>query len=483
MKVQKIVSLNLVKKRTVPKIYLVQYDTGIQLVMTVADFQLPDGTTAALYVQKPSGKFVYQESGISVSGSTITVDLENQAITEHGTVPYQLRIENGTDLISTFSGILEVEKSLADAHAVESTSVVSAFDEITDAKLAYFRNAIDSAGVNALASIASAEAEVLKEIEESGGVTDARLHETLGNYLNEHPAHGLNTNTKNILLYLFRSAVYTADVSEVIEMLEEMWYEDVTEVYSITNNLTDVINSNAEISIGAGKTYTATLTPAVENYVLDTVTVTMGGEDVTASVYADGEINIPIVTGAIIITATVKEQLYLYRLENRTFDGTSASVIDTGIELLATDSDFTIMIDAEQGDITPFVTGTVNCAIFACTQSTDPWNGIFLQTNSVGKVLTKWMSVLGESITCNVKGCRIKAVVTHAKGSGKATYKVKIDDNAVTEIIITEAFTPVVRKFGIGGSNTGGNPWVGTMNSFTIYNTVKDDATISAFLA
>lgn len=153
MKVQKIVSLNLVKKRTVPKIYLVQYDTGIQLVMTVADFQIPDGTTAALYVQKPSGKFVYQESGISVSGSTITIDLENQAITEHGTVPYQLRIKNGTDLVSTFSGVLEVEKSLADSGAVESKTVAAAFDEKLDEIAAATISATDDGAGNVTLTI------------------------------------------------------------------------------------------------------------------------------------------------------------------------------------------------------------------------------------------------------------------------------------------------------------------------------------------
>ena len=84
MKVQKNIEVWLVQKRPPRQIDLVQYDTGVQLVFTVQDFTIPSGTTATLYVQKPSGKFVYQEKGITVNGNTITVDLENQAITEHG---------------------------------------------------------------------------------------------------------------------------------------------------------------------------------------------------------------------------------------------------------------------------------------------------------------------------------------------------------------------------------------------------------------
>jgi hypothetical protein len=129
MKIQKLVQVNLCKKRTVSDIHLVQYDTGVQLVLDIVDFQIPDGTTATLYVQKPSGKFVYQEDGITVTESKVTIDLKNQAITEHGNIPYQLRVKNGEDLITTFTGIMKVDRSLADSGAVESKTVAAAFDE------------------------------------------------------------------------------------------------------------------------------------------------------------------------------------------------------------------------------------------------------------------------------------------------------------------------------------------------------------------
>lgn len=139
MKATKQIDIYLTGKRNVRVIDVVQYDTGIQLVFTVKDFTIPSGVNATLYVQKPSGKFVYQEDGITVSGNVVTVDLHNQAITEHGKVPYQVSITSGSDVITTFTGLMMVEKSLKDAGATESKTVIRAFDEAVSDHVAEFQ--------------------------------------------------------------------------------------------------------------------------------------------------------------------------------------------------------------------------------------------------------------------------------------------------------------------------------------------------------
>lgn len=128
MIIQKMISVHLTRKRNANFIDVVQYDTGIQLVFDVQDFEIPSGTTATLHVQKPSGKFVYQQDDIVVSGNVITVDLKNQAVTEHGNAQYQLQLINGSDTVSTFSGIMRVAKSLANSSATESQVVIDAFN-------------------------------------------------------------------------------------------------------------------------------------------------------------------------------------------------------------------------------------------------------------------------------------------------------------------------------------------------------------------
>ena len=139
MKVQKFIEVRLLKKRIIPFIDVVQYDTGVQLVFSLVDFDIPSGTSATLYVQKRSGKFVYQEKNITVSGNEITIDLENQALTEHGETKYQITLKNGTDTVTTFAGVLRIEKSLADASAVESKTVIRAFDEAVADHVAEFQ--------------------------------------------------------------------------------------------------------------------------------------------------------------------------------------------------------------------------------------------------------------------------------------------------------------------------------------------------------
>ena len=73
--------------------------------------------------------------------------------------------------------------------------------------------------------------------------------------------------------------------------------------YTITNTLTNVTTSNSANSIKENSSYTATLT-ANDGYNLDTVTVTMGGADITSSVVSGNTITISSVTGNIVITAS-----------------------------------------------------------------------------------------------------------------------------------------------------------------------------------
>lgn len=83
-----------------------------------------------------------------------------------------------------------------------------------------------------------------------------------------------------------------------------------TQLYSITNNLTNATNSNNASQINELTAYTATLS-AETGYILTTVSVTMGNTDVTSTVYdsSDGSISIASVTGNIVITAEAVEDV------------------------------------------------------------------------------------------------------------------------------------------------------------------------------
>lgn len=85
--------------------------------------------------------------------------------------------------------------------------------------------------------------------------------------------------------------------------------EDYTNIfYSVTNTLTNCTSNNSATSVRKGSAYSATLT-AEAGYTMNgaTVTVTMGGVDITSTAYADGKIAISGINGNIIIVVTAKE--------------------------------------------------------------------------------------------------------------------------------------------------------------------------------
>lgn len=75
--------------------------------------------------------------------------------------------------------------------------------------------------------------------------------------------------------------------------------------YNITNNLTNATNNNSDTQVNENASYIATISPN-QDCVLNDVIVTMGGIDITSTVYSDGQINITSVTGDIVITANAK---------------------------------------------------------------------------------------------------------------------------------------------------------------------------------
>lgn len=72
--------------------------------------------------------------------------------------------------------------------------------------------------------------------------------------------------------------------------------------YSVVLNLTNAVSSNAATSVSEGAAYTTTLSPTGGYKKLGTITVTMGGVDISASAVSGSTITIAKVTGDIVIT-------------------------------------------------------------------------------------------------------------------------------------------------------------------------------------
>lgn len=112
--------------------------------------------------------------------------------------------------------------------------------------------------------------------------------------------NGAETTTEGIA-YVRLTIVATSD-NPIITINED--FDGNTDiVYSITNNLTNIVTNNNVSSVYGGGSYNATLM-ASSGYEIKTVAITMGGTDVTSTVYNNGVISVANVTGDIIITAT-----------------------------------------------------------------------------------------------------------------------------------------------------------------------------------
>ena len=102
------------------------------------------------------------------------------------------------------------------------------------------------------------------------------------------------------------------DLADVTTFFDEVTTPDTIQaknpatVYTVTNTLSNCVNNNAATNVVSGQPYAALIT-ANTGYTLDTVTVTMGGTDITSSAVDDGAITIPAVTGNVVITATAAE--------------------------------------------------------------------------------------------------------------------------------------------------------------------------------
>lgn len=87
-----------------------QGSDAIDIEFTIRDYHVPAGSTARIYVDKPSGKAVYNK--VTISGNVITVDVEKQMTAEYGATSMQVEILNGEDTLLSFVQPLNIKKSL-----------------------------------------------------------------------------------------------------------------------------------------------------------------------------------------------------------------------------------------------------------------------------------------------------------------------------------------------------------------------------------
>lgn len=140
----------------------VRATNAIPIVFHFRDYEIPDGATAQVFVNKPSGLAVYNSA--TISGNSVIVDTTMQMFAEVGYNKMQIQIsQEGKDLVS-FVQPVNVQENYTDGEADESQNESNFFDEY----IGKINEAIDDAetateGANTAAQSANAAAGAANE--------------------------------------------------------------------------------------------------------------------------------------------------------------------------------------------------------------------------------------------------------------------------------------------------------------------------------
>lgn len=117
-----------VKRRGLTEVIPYIRNTNAQpLQFRFCDFTIPENARAQVYVQKPSGKAVYNSAAIS--GNIVTVNVETQMFSEIGICILQLRISQGEDILVTFDQPVKVYPNFTEGDAEQSRNENGFFGE------------------------------------------------------------------------------------------------------------------------------------------------------------------------------------------------------------------------------------------------------------------------------------------------------------------------------------------------------------------
>lgn len=194
-----------------------------------------------------------------------------------------------------------------------------------------------------------------------------------------------------------------------------------TVYYSITNTLTNVATSNDAVAAEDGTAYSATIT-AADGYTMSSVTVAMGGTDITSTAYNSdtGVVSIAAVTGDVVITAKATKVVSYHNLVPTAIDSNGASAPYTDGQMLSSSG-----ATSEDNHLT--VTGFI------------PFDGGAVHVYRIG----------GEGITWNEYGARLAwynadftlkgSVLSYNQLDKSIYYPTKIDDPNAAVAFSTDA--------------------------------------------
>lgn len=288
---------------------LVQGDRGNKIKINVYEDGQPvnlTGCSITAKYKRADGQII-NGSVTNISNNSFDAVIDSDITKVVGTLKMLFSIEKYDVKVSTFLLLADVREGLLE-NTGSSGGSTGGGEVTVDLSNYYKKNETYSK-----AQIDSQFKDIAKQVENVGQPTQQQINTAIDKAIEEGRitgSGGINSTAKTLLETILRNAIYTTDQSANITSLVSALSSGSTPTithYTVTNTLTKCTNGNSNSSVAENTSYIATITPNT-GYKLDTVTVTMGGVDVTSTVYNNGKITINSVTGNIVIIATAIEK-------------------------------------------------------------------------------------------------------------------------------------------------------------------------------
>lgn len=163
----------------------VRLTNAIPIIFHFRDYDIPASSSAEVYVQKPSGKAVFDDA--SISGNDVTVTVTDQMFAELGFSELQIKITENAQELVTFSQPVVVKPNYTEGDADQSQNEGGFFDEAQEA-LEDVKEASEQASQAANAANEAAQG-IDTKVQQAvdSAVTPEALQPAVDNYFDSNP--------------------------------------------------------------------------------------------------------------------------------------------------------------------------------------------------------------------------------------------------------------------------------------------------------
>lgn len=282
---------------------------------------------------------------------------------------------------------------------------------------------------------------------------------------------GMDTETKDALLECFEHVAWADSDGQIYynNLLNALYpLQSISAVYTQSGTVTpstplDDLKSDLVVTA----TFEDGTTKTVTNYTLSG-TLAIGTSTVTVTYFTE--------TTTFNVTVSLPSDIVYQLSAPLVCDGSDSGNTNTEYALLSANHDYTITTY-----ITRSTTVNNQSFVFQCMQGSSPYWGIKLQLNSSGPKYDVISYGATNSTAFNdfppSSNGILKIVVRHTRGTSNAKWQMAGSTNIIVTQTIGSSSNTITANLRLGGKN-----YVGTINSFTVYNRVLTDAEAETFL-